>query len=398
MNSLFKDLSYRFFPLVVLLGLTFSSCQKDGISGDELPHNDDNSSIPIEVENLIDQLGFHSCSIENVEGGYLVEKDMFFDFSTIDALAIQVNKVRENTTGSAADRSRAVQAALAVPLSNARFEYYIDPGFTDLFPVGLSLDWEHAIKTAAFDWKSITECGIIPKRVYSLIPAGVNGVNILKDDNPNLPTIMQNLPANLAGLTCVSNGTNVGRFISINFDIIGFTSNMHSLNLVRHEMGHAVGYRHNVPEGSSTGPCGTFASNIVIPGTSANDVTSIMRQGLKGDYFFSLDDQKGARALYPNVCIRPYINSIDVQKSKKGPGWNIIVTANFYGGTYMQATARAVHSTGGTSLDRKFQQAEGTTEYEIFVDQPGLYEVSVSLRNYKGDCLKYSTAQSVQVQ
>ena len=198
--------------------------------------------------------------------------------------------------------------------------------FIDSSVSGIPGDWPGAIRTATADWNNIPNTVMTYTEVFT---AGSADLIFYSDQSTNLPNCMRNLKdpewsvdqfgnpyfdTSLTHAAAEFPGNNEpGRFISINND--GHSENQNNrVTIIRHELGHNLGFRHNnaaatEDEDGDFTACGinsVFGANRLV-GTPTNDASSIMVSNLNTtqNINFNSNDKKSASFLHPSGTLYP---------------------------------------------------------------------------------------------
>ena len=166
-------------------------------------------------------------------------------------------------------------------------------------------DWEGAIRTATQDWENLPNCRVSFNEVTS---AGSADIVFYADNSSGLPSCARNLGSGTYAMAEFPGGGEIGSWISINDSDVSSTQ-ANRVTVIRHEIGHALGFRHDNPIGNgepvnATGSsiCGNdvFGANQLV-GTPTSDGSSVMVPfiGTSTSINFSSNDQQAATFLYP---------------------------------------------------------------------------------------------------
>jgi len=255
-----------------------------------------------EYDNILEQLGFSTKNVVVDDEFVVVEEDILFERNYLDA------KV-ENKAKAIID------PVLMQNISD--IDIFIDPGFTlgEIFAIAIAL---------TSSWEDIPNCAI---KFDFTDPFDFDGSDlaIVRDDFTGLPALMQNLPQNdppnpnffgtLAKAWFANNG-NVGRWVSINTDLLTATGAQNFMLVVQHEVGHCIGFAHinslnNFEDedfSESSGQPGLHTAEVVdctVNFAIANN-NHLM---LAGETFLSPlsdDEMKAAHIMYPEDLTATY--------------------------------------------------------------------------------------------
>lgn len=194
--------------------------------------------------------------------------------------------------------------------------YFIDPSVNSI--PGFGAQWVTAILEGTTDWNNIPSCHVQFTRVMQA--AGAELI-FYADGSPLLPGCGQNLGGNVVARSRYPEGGNIGAWISINDNISAFFDYNGMVSTIRHEVGHALGFRHsdmyNRIDGggnegaNSTTTCGqqVFGGNLLLA-TPDRDLNSVMVSASDGftNTPFNNFDIRAAQLLYPDDCCAPALS------------------------------------------------------------------------------------------
>jgi hypothetical protein len=269
-----------------------------------------------ELNNLLTQLGFDTQKIKDT-GDYLV-----YDNDLVLTKSDLLTRIAHCGDTSSYKNARLDQWVVntdgVVDWSRAgNITYSIDASVNTM-PQGA--DWTNAIRQALNDWTNV----------------GDDNVNFTETTNANIMfftdntaplTCMRTLPATVFASAQFPSGGRIGNSVSINDN--GPTSNLGGkLWVIRHEVGHAMGFRHSdwynrggtgVVEDINSSGCGNpvYGANL-LPRTLSSDANSVFNSMATGfnDINFSNDDRRSIRKLYPNALVAPQIGSVSLASAK----------------------------------------------------------------------------------
>lgn len=282
---------------------------------------DSNVSSGLAYDNLL-TAGFLPENIVEKEDHFIVEDDIVIMKDEIDNYVFDCRKKNKN--------NKITQAATDGVVSISK----VDDIYVKIHSSLKGTIWESAIRSAMSNWNNISNCRInfIEYTDSPPPPPGGGGkppiafttqsltydILIISDDNPETPSCMSNLSSCARG-RFPTNG-NPGPYVSINREVADSKSNAAKIDLVMHELGHCLGFRHTdwgetlyflgIPYGTKEdedflGPCEyIYGANTLAgtPGSNPGDPNSIMNSGSCGHTSGLSDyDLNGARALYPNT-------------------------------------------------------------------------------------------------
>lgn len=199
--------------------------------------------------------------------------------------------------------------------STSTINYYVHPTVYSLPAFGA---WLTAIENATTAWSSIPNCRI--KFVQTTIPSSANitiyGVDMPNDNNiqeaAELPSCATNpSPTNL-GMSTYPVNSNVGKWVVIPARTATYPYSYAAgerTNIIAHELGHALGFRHSDAGASCLGsaePAYISGSECALTNglnhifnTPDCDATSLMHSSFNNT--FNDDDKEAACMLYPKL-------------------------------------------------------------------------------------------------
>lgn len=262
---------------ILLFSISLFSCKKSDV--DRMNQSEQQSqqgSLPNDYVSLIAGMGFNVDSIVEYADFFIVENDIMFSKSKLDAMS---KKGSSNTNG------RETQATNGITLTRpavSNITVYVDPSI----PIGGVDDWRAEITAAMNHWTSISNCIID-------FTNGSSGADIIvRSDGNSLPNDTQ------ASAEFPTNGNDPGFQIMINLDFYGnrtVTSAQKVYNMV-HEFGHCIAFRHT--NWNIRGESNAYDIGHGVPSTDPN---SVMNGGtaLNSWAGFSVYDVLAAELVYP---------------------------------------------------------------------------------------------------
>ncbi|MTB50805.1 M57 family metalloprotease [Lewinella sp. W8] len=317
--------------------------------------------------NALDNMGITPRSLEIWENHVFVDGDLVFEKQALLQKAIVLTEV--------------------VSYSNVQtIDYYITPWtFT---PTEISL-----IDMAAAEWSNITDCAINFRRARGYKDADMIVTNF---SYRSLPEEMQESSA--FGIAWFPQNGNVGRWVAINNEdssVAGATNTQFRL-LVKHEMGHALGFTHSnlghVPLTINNGQSGSF-SKVHLLCTLTSETGNLMQSGgaaggISGLADLSADERLASHKMYPGYFAGPSITGHTVCYS----GSNRYIKFTMNTGNDDPVTAKVERyfpwitgSPAGVSGTLLLDGC-GNTGRSITVPTPtGSWNYRVRLSNFEGD-------------
>lgn len=213
---------------------------------------------------VLESMGYPKDRIKEVEGGFIVEDDMFFPLSGLvpsGSAPFAKTAQRQSTPISSPPPNRVTVAMHGSMGSN----------------------WLPIVSQAVNQWNAVNS------RLHLVLVPGSASITIYSDTSTACPSGFRNLPDNVGGIAVVASGGFPGQSLCINTDASGFTNDPVRVMVVTHEMGHTIGFNH------TDGNAGTL-----VPGTPAADNLSIMGSSGNFSRALSADDIKALEIMYPS--------------------------------------------------------------------------------------------------
>lgn len=266
---------------IALICLIISSCRKTT----EVPITARQNAI---IKYLV-SCGINEDRIEITDGVMTIDGDVGIDEEAAIEIMQQIDDL-STITNSVQERQRGVDTRLkAVTSANVvNIKYFIHPSVSNC-QNGAS--WISAIGTAVSNWNNLSNCRVNFTQVSSQNLANLT----FASDEPSNTFLAQSLinlqspvvartqfPAPSLGLICK------------NISIRRTATTTTRVNVIMHEIGHALGYFHT---DSSDG--------IVLHGTPATDNNSIMYSNTTSSTSFTTGDKRANRLFYPDFIFMP---------------------------------------------------------------------------------------------
>ena len=283
--------------------------------------------------------GFKTEDVEVYDNYVVVEGDMAISLDKLLQLSEKPLAVDKGSESAKTD-SWAVDAGADVNITAYQiFQYYIQPSMANL-PGGN--DWVTAIQTATEQWENISGCRVNFSQTFSASNADIvfypvkgtyfNGTSYVNDPNVSVPDF-PNLPNCAKDMKCGFSkarasypiNQDIGSWVAIAGCSLTtpFPTLTQKTNIVAHEIGHTLGFRHadfgcagnGEPTYDTQCPEYPAWGANHLWGTSTCDETSLM--AANDDNSFNDNDRKAARMLYPEgtppsitgvsklVCVSP---------------------------------------------------------------------------------------------
>ena len=230
----------------------------------------------------------------------------------LDVIRKMIEEGEQNVSNGRTSQFVGNTNSVAAFSSVLNIEYFIHSSV-----VLMTGDWDEAIEAATQDWEDLPYCRIGFERVYSAVGADLK---FYADNESALPDCMEDLGGlNVAQAEFSGEGI-PGRWISINVSNIPLTL-VNRESIIRHEIGHTLGFRHDDPIGNDE-PVNQTDDTVVcdhdvlgankLVGTPTIDASSIMNPitSRTAEFNLSSDDGKASTYLYPDGYTAPVISSI----------------------------------------------------------------------------------------
>ncbi len=290
--------------MVALAILTFR-CATDEVSEDIA--GSDSHPLDSELSEFLSCQGFDLTDAKLYDEHIVLEHDIVIRLDEIKRM------MNERTPGNGKTEQFVTNIGSIVTFNNVLdITFFID---NSVGPI--DGDWEAAIRTATQNWEDLTYSRIGFTEVFT---AGQADLVFYADTHTSLPTCARNLSSGTYAMAEFPGGGQPGRWISINDNDLSATQ-ANRETVIRHELGHALGFRHDNPingNGEQTNYTGSSAcgndvlgANLLV-GTPTSDGASIMVPsiGTSTSINLSTNDAKSATFLYPAGYSAPQISTI----------------------------------------------------------------------------------------
>ncbi len=373
--------------LTISLLIVFQSCRKQELDSPIEDPKIANTSSTIDPE-LYSILKCNGFGVEHAKDfgdhiyvdGVIIYKDAILD--------LKYGKYEFQFENQAKTRQYAVSSGTLVNMDKVKYiKVYIDPSL-QTFCMGAGNDfWNIAALNAISNWNKIDYCRVqfVPHSTHSTAD-----ISIFFDNNTNLPLGLRNLSINQCGQSCCKDtwttgascfpkSGNPGRYISINdyYQNCAF-SLTEKTYIIMHEIGHALGLRHDGGyESSGIDPCGNvYSAPFKISGTLTSDPASTM--GSAAQLPFSPNDLKAAQYLYPESYMQPVINSAN---SATNGSTVTLVTKTITGQLPYKAQVLRYNIYGGLKATYDFMNPSASQSLTVNCP-PGVWIFKVAYVNY----------------
>jgi hypothetical protein len=251
-------------PLALALLMTGCLSSVDRDSASPPPDAASGTLDPAKGAAALESMGYPKERIRPVEGGFIVEGDMFFGLADLidrDGAPLAKTAQRQSTPISSPAPNR-----ITVAMHGS-----------------MGANWLPIASQSVNQWNSVNS------RLHLVLVAGGANITIYSDTSSSCPSAFRNLPDGTGGITSTAAGGAPGPTICMNTDAPPFTNDPIRVMALTHEIGHAIGFLHtNTNDGT------------LIPGTSAVDGESIMGTGGSSSRTLSAGDIKALEIMYPS--------------------------------------------------------------------------------------------------
>ncbi|WPR75500.1 M57 family metalloprotease [Algoriphagus sp. NG3] len=285
--------------------------------------------------------------------------------------------------------------------------------FSNVSPISFFIDgsvstingnWAGAIRTAAQSWQNITNCRVSFNEVFTAAQADIV---FYADNSMNLPVCGRNIDGYAAAE--FPGGGMPGRWISINRNDLSTTQGNRE-TVIRHEIGHSLGFRHDDPHGNPNpepvnwNGCGNalFGANR-LRNTPAIETSSIMRKSVDNNVTvnFTSNDMRAARFLYPDSYTFPAINNIAQFSTLDPMAKDIRITINYQPFQLYRYTAQRIPpwSSFPVQVADHFPAPNSNTFVFWLLNVPhGTWKFQINSSNYGRDANAPSSSVQYTVQ
>jgi hypothetical protein len=259
-----------------------------------------------EVYDYLDCQGFDMTDVKLFDEHVQVEGDLLIRLDEIRSMIEQ--RKRDAANGRASQHVTNTGAVVGF-FNVDDITFFIDAS------VGpIDGDWEAAIRTGTQNWENLPFCRVDFTEVTTAAAADI----VFYDDNSmSLPACARSLGSLDYAMAEFPGAGQPGRWISINSSDVSITQSNRE-TVIRHELGHALGFRHNNPisggeQVNYIAYCGNdiLGANYLV-GTPASDGASVMVPSFESDHAINLSyhDNKAATFLYPAGYTPPEITNV----------------------------------------------------------------------------------------
>lgn len=323
----------------------------------------------------LDCLGFSSENVQMLdENTILIENDLILEKDMI----LNPEKHGFHVHSDIEDRQYAAGTGVLSAANYGNITYWIDPA--------VPANWVTAINEATTDWNAIASCNVNFTQVLNAPNAGDNCVVFTTHSTAN-PVALSRAPAAcfaIPGATFARGMFPIGGLVG-SAVIINLASNTTPnadgrRTIMRHEIGHTLGYRHADAVANSEGNVACGGVNVGAPtlicGTPSAESTSIMWSTTTGTVLvpFTNNDLRAARLLYPDGIPQGIITMTSYNRNS-GRIWFSCGSANWSRMRVVRTSNGVVKYDGCTSGGTFFEMDTGTSPYTY----------TVTYFNYAGD-------------
>lgn len=301
----------------VLLIAILTGCQSSVNDASQIKEPSDQSLTDIEI---LAENGFPEDLIESNEDYYLVDGDIMISKD-------QVNEMR----GVSNDQPKSKQAYGGSGWGLVHINSVDD--ITIAAASNVPSAWKSAIQSAVSNWNNLSNSRIT--FTYQSSPS-----------NPDITVYYNAYSGGFYAAADPAYGNDPGSFIYINSLEAGGLSSLEREEIITHEMGHTIGFRHT--DWQSVGE--SSANNI--PFTPSFDSQSVMNSGnggLRSWNGFSSNDGVAARVLYPNSLTAPGFHAL--HNGETSNSMAIDVEPYYVYAPYIEVYSKGEHETNWSQID-----------------------------------------------
>jgi hypothetical protein len=376
----YASMTLKHFTIVLLSASLLISCQKNIA---DQPETKD--GIDPALKSYLGCLNFNTANLQDGGDYIIAEGDIVLSKKSL------YEKMQRQDKYNPAEEQYALNGTAVLSWANVpTINYFIDASVTNI-PVD-GADWVTAIVQSANDWNNIASCRVQFTRVFN---AGAAELTFFADNAAAVPACSRNLNNNTFAQARFPENDNIGTYISIN-DNGPATSLDGKLTIMRHEIGHALGFRHsdmyqrlgnNANEGANgTTNCGqqVLGGNL-IHGTPSRDLGSVMVSATSGfdNVNFNAADIRAAQILYPDACCYPEMYYIYTEPT--GFGGRYYATVGIFYTLPWQSARLELYNLSGT-LVQSWTVSGAQTEHQLLLTpRSGTFRMHVRGINYRGD-------------
>lgn len=250
-------------PLALALAMNGCLSSPDRDAGARSPGDASATLDPARGAAALESMGYAKDRIKRVDGGFIVEGDMFFGLADLidrEGAPLPKTAQRQSTPVSSANAPRVTVS--------------VHPSLSAWFPI---------VSQAVNQWNSVNT------RLHLTLLTGGGSITLYSDTSAACPVNFRNLAPNIGGIAATAAGGSPGAAICMNMDAPAYTNDRIRVMATTHELGHTLGFRHTDTN-----------DGTLIPGTPAVDDNSIMGSGGNFSYVLSPDDIKALEIIYPS--------------------------------------------------------------------------------------------------
>ncbi|WP_421764686.1 M57 family metalloprotease [Ekhidna sp.] len=228
----------------------------------------------------------------------------------LDVILKNIEEAKQSSSGGRTSQF-VVNTGSVVSFNNVMNIYYHINSSVETIPG----NWKAAIRAAIQDWEDLPSCRISFNEITKAKAADLT-FYASNTSSTNLSSCAKDFSSGAHARAEYPGGGQPGRWIVINSNPTSQTQG-HRESVIRHELGHTLGFRHDNPfsyvEPVNYSGCGNMVlgANRLV-GTPINDDTSIMTRSIPNNEtrHLSSDDAKASTYLYPAGYTAPKISTV----------------------------------------------------------------------------------------